>query len=244
MILPNVRASFGREEAAWLLGLLSEGDPREERRWGSVLSERGLDPLLDDPRILEGILEQPRLHPLPAGLVLYVMLRHTLLGMGIESRLLADYVAALVLEFGQGRRPFRIAEYDDKEYFYLVDILEDLGEASGRRAFLLRAHLGNFALWLSGLFPDHVSHREHRKGGPGLDYYEEMGQTGYAMAADDPHARHESLDALYRDAAETFGPVRRALNAFSDRYLLPQPASPVDRLMRQAKNEFEGRFDA
>lgn len=244
MILPNVRASFGREEAAWLLGLLGEGDPREEERWGSVLAERGIDPLLDDPRILEAILEHPRLHPLPPGLVLYVMLRHTLLEMGIESRLLADYVAALVLEFGQGRRPFRIAEYDDKEYFYLVDILTDLERAGGRRAFLLRAHLGNFALWFAGLFPDHVVHREHRKGGPGLDYYEEMGQTGYAMAADDPHARHESLDALYRDAAQTFGPVRRALNAFSDQYLLPQPASPVERLLRQAKSGFQRRFDA
>lgn len=244
MILPNVRASLGREEAQWLLQLLGGGEAGEERRWGEMLAEGGLDPLLDDPRALEAILRHPRLHPVPPRLAIYVMLRHTLLAAGIESRLLADYVAALVLEFGHGRRPFRIAEYDDKEYFYLVDIVEELAEASGRRAFLLRAHLGNFALWLSGLFPDHVTHRVRRKGGPGLDYYEEMGQTGYAMAADDPHARTESLDALYRDAAQTFGPVRRALNAFSDRHLFPRSASPVERLIRQAKNSFEGRFDA
>lgn len=244
MILPNVRASFGRAEAEWLLALLSEGDPQRETEWGVVLGERGIDPVLDDPHTLEAILAHPKLYPLPPAIVLYVMLRHALLEAGIESRLLADYVTALVLQFGQGRRPYRIADYDDKEYLYLVDILEDLDEATGRRAFLLRAHLGNFALWLSGLFPDHVEHRRHRKGGPGLDYYEELGQTGYALAADDPYARLEALDALFRDAAVTFRPVRRALNAFSDRHLVPRPASPVDRLIRQAKNEFERRFDA
>lgn len=245
MILPNVRASFGREEAEWLVRLLGAGDPERERDWESTLAERGIDPLLDDPRTLEAILAYPRLHPIPPTVALYAMLRRALLESGIESRLLADYVAALVLQFGQGRRPFRIADYDDKEYFYLVDILEDLGEATGRRAFLLRAHLGNFSLWLSGLFPDYIVTRIHRKGGPGLDYYEEMGQTGFSLAAEDPYARREELDTVYRDAAQTFGPIRRALNQFSDRFLLPRPESPVDRLIRQAQDSFQGRrFDA
>ncbi len=244
MILPNVRESIGSDDEAWLLRILSERDSRREGYWSCALAETGIDALLDDRRSLEAILDQPPLDPVSPGLVLYVMLRHALLAHAIDSRVLADYVTALVLEFGQGRRSFRIAEHDDKEYYYLVDIVRDLGEATGRRAFLLRAHLGNFALWLSGLFPDHVVHRVRRKGAPGMDYYEEMGQCGYLMAADDPHACHESLAALYRDAAETFRPVRRALNAFSDQYMLPMPASPVDRLIRQAESDFQRRLDA
>lgn len=239
MILPNVRASFGREEARWLIRLRAKGDPKRERHWESVVGERGIDPLLDDPATLEAILARRELHPMPAGLILYVLMRRSLLENGIESRVLADYLAALVLQFGRERRPYRIAEYDDKEYHYLVDILQDMGEASGRRAFLLRAHLGNFALWLSGLFPDYIVTRVRRKAGPGIDYYEEMGQTGFAMAAGDPHARQESLDALYRTAADRFGEVRRALNGFSDRWLLPRPSSPVERVIRQAKTDFE-----
>lgn len=239
MIVPNVRASFGRAEARWLVRLLGGEDAAERRRWEGVVAEQGIDSLLDDPRTLEAILAQPGVVPLPAPLVLYVLLRRNLLENGIDSRMLTDYVAALVLQFGQERRSLRIAEYDDKEYHYLVDIVEDLDTASGRRAFLLRAHLGNFSLWLSGLFPDHIEHRVHRKGGPGLDYYEEMGQTGYLMASEDPYARQEALDALFRDAAHTFGRVRRALNRFSDRYLLPRPSSPVDRLLRQAQNDFQ-----
>ncbi len=238
MIVPNVRASFGRAEARWLVRLLAGDDPEARRRWEGEVAERGIDPLLDDPRTLEAILAVPGVAPIPAGLVIYVLLRQTLLDSGVDSRLLADYVASLVLQFGRERRSLRIAEYDDKEYHYLVDIVAELDQATGQRAFLLRAHLGNFALWLSGVFPDHIVSRVHRKGGPGLDYYEEMGQTGYLMAADDPYARQRALDDLFRDAAETFGGVRRALNRFSDRYLLPRPSSPVDRLMRQARNDF------
>lgn len=240
MILPNVRASFGREEARWLVHLLADGDPERQRHWDTVVGERGIDPLLDARETLDRILERRELHPMPAPVVFYVLLRNTLLESGIDSRVVTDYVTALVVQFGRERRAFRIADYDDKEYHYLVDIVDELGDATGRRAFLLRAHLGNFALWLSGLFPDYIVSRVHRKAGPGIDYYEEMGQTGYSLAAEDPYARREALDALYRDAADTFPGVRRALNSFSDRYLLPKPASPVDRLLRQAKDAFQG----
>ena len=120
-----------------------------------------------------------------------------------------------------------------------MDILAEMSDSQGRRGFLLRAHLGNFSLWIAGLFPDWVTHRVHRKGGPDLSYYEEMGQTGFALAAEDPFARRERLDALYRDAARAFVPMRRALNAFSDRYLTPAAASPDDRLLRQVSDAFD-----
>lgn len=238
MILPNVRASFGRREARALLRLLSDDDPGAERRWEERLADRGIDPLLDDPRTLELLLERQGVEVLPPRLVLYILLRHALLRSGIESRVVTDYVTALVFEFGFGDRAHRIAEHDRREYGYLVDILEELGSADGRRAFLLRVHLGNFALWLSGLFPDYIVSRVHRKGGPGLDYYDEMGETGYRMAAHDPHARRESLDGLYRTTAEMFGALRRSLNDFSDRHLFGTPSSPADRLLRRAWNDF------
>lgn len=241
MILPNVRTTFGRREAQWLLKLLGEHEAGPEQGWEELLAEGGLDPLLDDPRTLQVILSRRGVDLLPPRLVLYVLLRHALLESGIESRVIADYVTALVMEFGFGSRSRRIATHDDMEYDYLVDILEELAEAEGRRAFLLRAHLGNFALWLSGVFPGYITNRVNRKGGPGLDYYEEMGQAGYRMAADDPHARRQSLDELFRSTAEIFAPLRRALNRFSDRHLFPSADDPVDRLMRQARDDFMDR---
>lgn len=239
MILPNVRASFGREEAGWLVGLLADEDSDRAERYRRLLADRGIDSLLDDPETRDRILEEQGFTLAPEGLVLYVLVRHSLLEVGVESRVIADYVTALVLEFGQGRRARQVHEYDEREYGYLVEIMEDMVEASGRRAFLLRAHLGNFALWLSGLFPDYIVNRVYRKGGPGLDYYEEMGQTGYRMAAADPHAEERALGDLYRGAADHFGELRRGLNDFSDRYLLPRPSSPVDRLLRQVGSRYD-----
>lgn len=240
MILPNVRASFGQREVEWLIRLLGDGDAREERRWEARLREEGIDRLLDDPRAFQRILERDRVEVFPARLVLYVVLRRSLLEGGVESRRIADYLTAMVYEFGMGRRARRIADHDDEEYDYLVEILEALGTSTGRRAFLLQAHLGNFALWLSGLFPDHIAARVQRKGGPGLDYYEEMGQAGYRMAADAPQAEQQSLDHLFRDAAEAFAPLRQSLNRVSDRLLFPRPDVPIERLLRQARDGFFG----
>lgn len=239
MILPNVRMSFGRREARWLVELLADDDPESRREWEETLADDGIDPLLDDPRTRRRIMQDPRpLLDAPPGIVLYVLIRQALLESGVDSRVIADYVTAVVLEFGHGRRSYRIAEHDDREYRYLVDILEDLAEADGRRAFLLRTHLGNFALWLAGLFPDHITHRVRRRGGPGLDYYEELGRSGYLQAADDPHARRDSLTGLYREAADSFDRLRKGLNVFSDRYVLPESRSPVDRLIRRARTDF------
>lgn len=239
MILPNVRMSFGRQEARWLVELLAGRDDDRRREYEQLLAEEGIDPLLEDERTRRRIMEDPRpLLDAPPGLVLYVLIRQALLESRVESRVIADYVTALVLEFGHGRRSYRIREHDDREYHYLVDIMEELVEAEGRRAFLLRTHLGNFALWLAGLFPDHIVHRVERRGGPGLNYYEEMGRSGYRQAADDPHAERDSLTGLYREAADSFQRLRKGLNVFSDRYNLPEARSPVDRLIRQARTNF------
>lgn len=238
MILPNVRMSFGRDEARWLVRLLSDGDTGRERHWEGVLADRGLDALLDEPLAADAIQCRGLLLA-PPRMVLYVLIRRAFLERGLDSRMLADYTTALVFEFGRQGRSYRIADHDDKEYHYVVDLLADLVDARGRRAFLLRAHLGNFALWLSGLFPDYIVSRVHRRGGPGLDYYEEMGRTGFRLAAEDPHASHRSLRGLYEDAAETFPVVRRALNLVADRSLFPVPSSPVDRFLRQTADGFD-----
>lgn len=241
MILPDVRASFGRDDAARLVHLLTrEGEDRD--RLEREVAERGIDALLDHPMAARALLREPGVSPLPLALFSYVALRRSLLDGGVESRLLADYVTSIFLHFAREARAHRVAEYDDREYRYLVDLVEAIADAEGRHGFLLRAHLGNFALWLSGLYPDWIHHRMRRKGGPDLGYYETMGRTGFSLAADDPFARRQRLDGCYRDAARTFSALRRAMNRFSDRFLAPRPASPVDRLLRQVVDDFESRW--
>ena len=119
-----------------------------------------------------------------------------------------------------------------------MDIVAELNGAEGRRAFLLCVHLGNFSLWLSGIFPDYITAQNVRKGAPGFAYYDEMGSKGFRRAADHGLARELELDAVYASVAAVFARVRVALNRVSDRVFFPHVSSP-DRLMRQVSEEFK-----
>ena len=50
------------------------------------------------------------------------------------------------------------------EYRYLSDQIDQLSSAGAPRRFLVNLHLGDFALWMTGIFPDHVSARVRRRG--------------------------------------------------------------------------------
>ncbi len=234
MILPNVRASFGPRDIEQLLGLLERRTRHGRRRWEGRLADEGLDSVLDRPEVLAALMETKGVSGLSPSLAFYIMVRHTLLESGLDDVKIADYVAALLVEFTESGRAHRIARYDDKTYRFLVDVVADLeGESSERRQFLLSAHLGNYSLWLSGLFPDYVIARVHRRGAPGLDYYEGLGSTGYLMASECELAGRYDLTGIYRDVASGFRAVRRALNRVSDRYFFPVAPTPIDRLLRQ-----------
>ncbi|HKJ93513.1 MAG TPA: hypothetical protein VJ957_10105 [Longimicrobiales bacterium] len=241
MILPNVRASFGRMEAGFILGILSRANSGARRDLDDRLRDEGFDGILDDPRTLNAVLTEPRARGLTPGLFFYVLVRHALLESGVDDRTLADYIAAMLLEFASGDRAYRIDASDGDTYFYLVDIVGAMGSAKGRRAFLLQAHLGDFALWLSGLFPDAIVARTLRRGAPGLEYYEEMGSAGYRLAASARQAGDSGLDAVYRHCAAAFPDVRTALNRISDRYLFRTRGDSVNRLLRQVSDAFRAR---
>jgi hypothetical protein len=166
-----------------------------------------------------------------------VLIRHALLEDGINDRGLADYLAALVLTFGRGGRAYHIAD-DNTEYRYLVDIVAAGDASSGSRAFMLRAHLGEFALWLSGLFPDHIVAREQRRAAPPISYYEELGSTEYRLAARYDDAELHGIAELYRNCADFFPALRVALNRVADRHLFPATGDRIDRLLRQLADQF------
>jgi hypothetical protein len=233
MILPTVRASFGRRHALHLVNLMARSD--EELRQSAMerLETQGMDSLLDDPRVLNALLTEQDVKA-PPSLVFYVLVRQSLLQRGIDSRETADYVASVVLAFARSGRAHRVSERATEEYRYLIDMVSRLGESTkSQEAFLLKAHLGNFSLWLSGLFPDFIEARVRRRGAPPIRYYEAMGATGYTMASSSPEAGTLGLEAIFKDVSRHFSAVRVALNQVSDRYLHPNGGNPVDRLLRE-----------
>lgn len=236
MILADVRSSLTRQDVALALSLLEQQGAETRQRGEHALRERGLDALLDDPALLPALVGTARGREASLALFSYVLVRHALLQAGEGDRVLADYAASVLLHFGLRDRAKRIHAADDETYDTLASLLEDAERSEPRRAFLVRAHLGNYALWMSGMFPDHIAHRVQRRGGPPLSYFEEMGRRGFQMAAEHRLAKEHGVAMLFALAAERFPVLRIALNRISDALLFPNHHTP-DRLMRQVQDD-------
>ena len=241
MILADVRRQLTRRDAQLAARLIACESSVELERLEARLSDEGIDVLLDDPRLPDALLAQRRGSLASLPLFMYVMIRHSLRRVGEDDRLLADYVTSVLVHFALQGRAERVGEGDDEVYTALFELYEDVNDPDARRSFLVRTHLGNYALWLSGLFPDRIEQQRWRRGGPDLQYYEELGRRGFQLAADHRLAEQHGLATLYATAAERFGLLRMALNDVSDSLLFPAINSP-ERLMRQVQDEARWRL--
>ena len=240
MILADTRHHLTRADAELAARLIARDSVSDRAELDQQLSDRGIDAVLDDPRLPTALLRSGQGACASLPLFAYVVVRHALRRLGEEDRNLADYVASVFLHFGLRDRAHRVGPSDDQTYDTLADLAGDVDDPDGRRSFLVRTHLGNYALWLSGIYPEYIEHRRWRRGGPDLDYYEEMGRRGFRLAADHRLAEDHGLATLYATAAERFGLLRAALNEVSDALVFPERYS-ADRLMRQVTNEARWR---
>ena len=79
----------------------------------------------------------------------------------------------------------------------------------------MSVHLGNYSLWIAGLFPERIAAQQIRRGGPDISYYESLGGRGYAEASEHQLAERSGLEDVLRTAAERVRDVRLALNRVS-----------------------------
>ena len=198
--------------------------PQDIELLGSCLGQQsaqlsGIDAVLDRREVATFLLGATLPGP-SASLLFYVLVRHSMLDVGITDPSVADYFAALLREFGLRRRALRVSAVDDEEHHYLIDILEDLSGATGDRQFKVSVHLGNYALWISGVFPERIAAQRLRRGGPDVSYYESLGGRGYAGACEHRLAERVGLEEVLRTAAERVHDVRVALNQVSARLAL------------------------
>jgi hypothetical protein len=221
MIRANTRGRLTAADLQLVILLLSRGSAYRRAELERRLTAEGPDSLLDAPDLFERLLTVRSMLLPSEALFYYVIVRHALRRSGVDDRDLADYLSALLLEFGQRDRAWRIDWNDDQRHGYLVDILADLEATVGDRRFKVMVHLGNYALWLSGLFPDYIAARRLRKAGPDVSYYDAMGSRGFGLASDHALAQEYGLGPVLRTAAERFPALRSALNGVSGRLLFP-----------------------
>ena len=240
MIQADLRHTLTRNDAQLALHLVARDSARDFSAAEEALRQEGIDALLDDARLLSALTADSRAAHASLPMFVYVVVRHSLRDVGEPERAVADYVASVVVHFASHDRAWRIALQDDETYDTLSGLLADATTGDAKRSFLVRQHLANYALWMSGLFPDHVTLRKWRRGGPDLSYYDEMGRQGFLLAAEHRLADSTGLKPVFARAAGEFPLIRQALNRVSDHLLFPGQHSP-ERLMRQVSDEARWR---
>lgn len=229
VIQPNSRLTLTAADVAFILEALGR-KPEDSHFLNQLLLDTDTrDQLLDHPKLHQAVLDSSLWLPISTQLYFYVLVRRCLRKAGVDDRQIADYVAAILTEFTRTERcTARVSEGSAPlEYFF--EMLAALPTVNDRAQFELRVHMGNQALFCSGLFMPHIEYRAKRRGGPDISYYEGMGEAGYQTASQHPIARKLGLDSLLAALAECFRQARLALNDLADRVLSLDDINPAMR---------------
>lgn len=186
-----------------LVDLLSDGETR--------------DAVLDSPRLVDAILSNAGHLRISSQFYFYVLARHVLQAAGINDRKLCDYVGSLLEAFSRAS-VMRAPHTTESVQQYISDMLIALQRVTPEQAFLLRAHVGNYSLFVSGIFHENMQRRSER-GGPDVRFYEQVGRSNYQLLSTHATARRCELNDVYEELADRFREIRCALNRLSDQLL-------------------------
>jgi hypothetical protein len=217
MIQPNCRAQFGNDDIEFILSVLGRKIGTAECLIQLLSDEDTRDLILDDEALLHALLERRGCLRVSTRLYFYVLVRHAFRRSDIPDRAVADYVAEVLTEFARAEQARCVVPGQQHPLDYFFEMLTALRTADDRTSFLIRVHIGNYSLFLSGVFPDRIRFRAEARGFPDLRYYEGVGRTQYRMASDHHLAQRYALNNILSTLAERFESTRLALNDIADR---------------------------
>ena len=210
MIQANCRARFTAADFQFIVRTLARS-PNDQVSLVDLLSDvETRDAVLDHPRLVEAILSHAGHLSISSSFYFYVLARHVLKRADITDRKLSRLRRFAARDFSRanGLRPPHTEE--DSGHQYLSDMLIALTRATAAQSFLLRAHVGNYSLFVSGIFHENAQRRS-RRGAPDLEFYEKIGRTNFQLVASHSTARRCELNDVFEGAGGSFS--RRAARA-------------------------------
>jgi hypothetical protein len=217
MIQPNCRVQFAAEDIDFIVSVLGTKIGDAECLVKLLADENSRDQILDDEALLRALLERRGCLRVSTHFYFYVLVRHVFRRSDIKDRAVADYVAELLAEFARSERARCVVPGQTNPLDYFFEMLAALQQADDRTSFHIRVHIGNYSLFLSGVFPERIRFRAEKRGFPDLKYYEALGRVQYRVASDHRLAQRYELTNVLGTLSERFETTRRALNDISDR---------------------------
>lgn len=217
MIQPNCRVQFAAEDIDFILSVLGSKIETADCLTKLLADEESRDLILDDEALFHALLERRGCLRVSTRFYFYILVRHVFRRSDINDRAVADYVAEVLAEFSSAERARCVVPGQTSPLDYIFEMLTALKTADDRTSFLIRMHIGNHSLFLSGVFPERIRFRAEARGFPDLKYYEGLGRTYYRMASDHRLARRYAVEKVLNTLAERFETTRLALNDISDR---------------------------
>jgi hypothetical protein len=217
MIQPRCRVQFGAEDIEFILSVLGPRIGTAQCLVKLLADEESRDLILDDEALFHALLERRGCLKVSARFYFYILVRQVFRRADIQDRAVADYVAEVLAEFSRTERGRCVLPGQAMPLDYFVEMLAALQTADERTSFFLRAHIGNYSLFLCGVFPDRIRFRAEARGFPNLKYYEALGRTHYRAASDHRLAQRFELTNILGTLSERFQASRRALNDIADR---------------------------
>jgi hypothetical protein len=236
VIQPNCRAQFAAEDIEFILSVLGAKIGTAECLIKLLSDEDSRDLILDDEALLHALLERRGCLRVSSRFYFYILVRQVFRRADLQDRAVADYVAEVLTAFARAERAHWAGPDQAISMDYFFEMLAALRQADDRTSFSIRVHIGNYSLFLSGVFPERIRFRAEARGFPGLSYYEGLGRTQYRVASDHRLAHRYDLANVLNTLSERFGATRLALNDIAERlFSLGDPNYSLESLWNAAK---------
>jgi hypothetical protein len=147
----------------------------------------------------------PENHPLRR--LFHSMTESSFEQVGMPDMELKIYVTGVLIDFVHVGNLYRVRDAQGRRLEYLFELQLESEQGDAAQARETQKHLGDYALFMVGMFPEHLQ-RRRRAVSPA--YYVAQGKTAYATVSAMDGLRPSA--ALFRKLAEHFETCVQALN--------------------------------
>jgi hypothetical protein len=142
--------------------------------------------------------------------------------LGINDATVAGYVAGVLNDFAKADNLFRVRSRAGRKVDSVVEILAGQPSAAADEAQVLkerslRKYLGDYTLFMSGIFRNYV------EGKGFLDYYLEEGRRSYWTVSELDLSLYRTGFILFQELSKKFEYYSGALDYMRKTYFVPEP---------------------